>query len=263
MSTEDQSAPPARKKGRSPSYPANPLDVCIDRAKTLFEREGRHAAPIAAIQESFGYKPNTGPANVALASLKKFGLLTDEGAGAMRTGRLTSLAIDIITHPDPRSLIAEAALIPPIHRELWEQYEGSLPSDATLLHELISRREFTRTGATEFVAQLRKTIDFADLANYADADVDNQAGTGEAVGVKPTDFDRLFGVPEGSPAGGSRDRTSEPSGKASYRIPVVGGPALEFSGVFPISEAAWSQAMAILAAMKPALVKADSAENQV
>ena len=37
-------------------------------------------------------------------------------------------------------------------------------------------------------------------------------------------------------------------------VPVIGGAPVPIEGEFPISEAAWSQFMAVLNAMKPGLV---------
>ena len=40
-------------------------------------------------------------------------------------------------------------------------------------------------------------------------------------------------------------------------VPVIGGSPVTVVGEFPITEAAWSQFMAVLAAMKPGLVASE------
>lgn len=76
------------------------------RARTVYEKEGRHAAPIGALTGHWGFKsPTTGPASVTYAALLKFvddrshevpsSLSTDEvrqvrapvGAGKVHQGR--------------------------------------------------------------------------------------------------------------------------------------------------------------------------------
>jgi hypothetical protein len=43
-------------------------------------------------------------------------------------------------------------------------------------------------------------------------------------------------------------------------VPIVGGKSVTIEGEFPISEAAWSQFLAVLNAMKPGLVQAAGLE---
>ena len=38
-------------------------------------------------------------------------------------------------------------------------------------------------------------------------------------------------------------------------VPIIGGKPVMIEGEFPISEAAWAQFLAVLAAMKPGLVR--------
>ena len=46
--------------------------------------------------------------------------------------------------------IREAALAPTIHQELWEEYNGNIPSDATLRIEL-RKKKFTESAIEEFI----------------------------------------------------------------------------------------------------------------
>src|SRR5262249_30899737 len=129
----DAPAPTRRSTGRSPSFPAINLETAVRRAATLYEKERQHPTAVETIVRHWGYKSMNGPANGALAALKKFGLLTDEGRGADRRGRLTHLAVDIVANPNAAartSAIKQAALMPAIHRELWDKYQNTPPSDA-------------------------------------------------------------------------------------------------------------------------------------
>jgi hypothetical protein len=158
----------ARSKGRSPNYPGVNLETALKRAQQLYQQERRNAAHMDAILHHWGYAPKSGGGRVAFAALKKFGLLIEEGSGARRRGRLSDLGLRIIQDERPNSAeryraIQQAALMPPIHRELWEEYQGSLPSDENLRFMLLNERAFTEAGANDFIEQFRATIAFAGL----------------------------------------------------------------------------------------------------
>lgn len=248
----------ARKKNRSPSYPALSLDVAIERAKLIWRREGRNAAPVGVIQEHFGYKRGTGSSNLAVAALKKYGLLEDEGSGKDRSAKLTDLAINIISAPEPHQWVQEAALKPPIHREIWEQYDGALPSDASLKHELIARRSFTETGATEFISQYRKTVAFADLrpaTSGSSDEPDDDVESEHMSTVDPPTVSALGDQVQRRSSLGPALRVEQAPGARSIPILLPGGTRdVQIVGQFPMSELDWQQFMAVLTAMKPGLV---------
>jgi hypothetical protein len=247
----DPSAEPrAAKKSRSPRYPGIPLDVAIQRAHALYEHEHKNWAPIASIQEHWGFTPDTGPSNGAVAALRQFGLIETDGLGQRRRARLTPLAMEIILAAgEPRKFIRQAALIPELHKELWARYEGHLPSDATLRHHLIIEKNFTQHGAQEFMSQFRKTIVFARL-DEDDSD-DLAVSAASPVAGPPAEVAQRPAAPT-TPAppdalGGGR------SGKV-YIIPLLGSAEVQISGDFPLTEAAWRQLLQILEVYKPSLV---------
>lgn len=255
------SAPPRAhrgSKGRSPSYPGISLRQAVERARTLYENERRHSAPMGVITGYWGYRsPKTGPASVAFAGLKKHGLLDEEGSGDERSARLSELALEILLNPDPRAAIQRAALMPPIYREMWEEHGRNLPSDDTLRWRFVSQRGFTETGFEEFIRNYRATIDYAQLATpEGGAPLANDLPTTEedlaedAVGQPRQE-------PTMAPAGGSDRVASLGSRPEALRIPVplVDGPPVVIEGEFPITEAAWTQLLAVLTAMKPGLVR--------
>ncbi len=247
--TEEPAAVQRARRGRSPSYPGIALDLAIDRARELERAERRHPAPTTAIHEHWGYKPNSGPAAVTLAALKKFGLLADEGAGGRRLARLTDLAFEILLNPDPAEAIREAALTPPIHRELWEQYHGVLPSDKNLRYELKRNRRFTDRGVDEFISQFRRTVAYAGLDRAASVD---RQGAPEVEAPSPREGAVTMSSPQTS---GPAVAAAGIPGVITIPIPLVDSTRVQIAGEFPISEAAWKQLLAVLDAMKPGLVK--------
>lgn len=246
--TEDTHTP---KRRRSPSYPAIDLETAIDRALTLYREEGRNTAPNDAILDHWGYAQSSGPGFGTLGALKRFGLLRGEGPGK---SRLSDLALRIILDEREDSserdeAIKQAALMPVIHREIWEKYPNGLPSDATLRHFLRLDRGFTDNAADELIKELRKTVAFAQLTaddSLTDHEGDSQADEGSRPDV-PT-----LATPQRSGSGrGSEAR----AGQSAVPIPLSATEWVTLQGRFPLSESAWDQLLRVLDVMKPGLVK--------
>lgn len=199
----------------------------------------------------------SGAATVALAALKKFGLIHDEGSRDSRTVRLTTLAFDILNLPDEErviELIQEAALTPPIHRDLWTRYSGELPSDATLRYELVRNRSFTESGAVDFIRQFRETIAYAKLGA---GNIDSDGGEGQP-GEEDPEFepDRTTPTELSAPDSERQHRTRKRSpGVLTYTVPMApDGSSVVVEFPFAPTEDDWEYFIGILNAMKPRLV---------
>lgn len=263
--TDEASAATRRPKGRSPLYPSINLETAIQRARQLHSKERLHPTNVTTIAvEHWGYKSLNGPAAQALAALKKYGLIHDEGAGVSRKARLTDLADVILVHPDEamrKSAIREAALKPTMHRELWDKYQEDLPSDSNLRWELTHDRGFTETGASEFIPVYRATVAFAQLASVTRPG----DGTQDDAGAKDDDQDD-------NDDDYARDNLSHDAGKVddrrplrasvkSYAVPLIDHGTVKLEGEFPISERDWQQLLAVITAMKPGLVASDEGSD--
>lgn len=248
-----ESAPARKPKGRSPAYPSISLETAIQRARQLYDKERRHLTPVATVASHWGYRSLNGAALGAIAALKKYGLLDEEGASDDRKVKLSELADVILIHPDEaqqKAAIREAALRPSIHREMWEKYHDQLPSDQNLLWELTRDRGFTETGAKEFIPIYRATIAFAQLEE------DNGASE-PAPTQAPLEFqdDREDDNEDSQPERPSTRERRQPGDTAkSYTVPLIDNGAVVVEGQFPITERDWNQFIAVLNAMKPGLV---------
>lgn len=176
-----------------------------------------------------------------------------EGSGNARKIKLTELAVKILNHPSPvdrAAAIKEAALTPPIFRELLAQYNDGLPTDQMLLWELEQERGFSATGAKEFIPVYKATLSFAKVLDGASFEPqDDESGEGD-------DDDDDEPEPEKS------KRRRRVSGDASVlTIPLVGGASVVVEGAFPIAERDWDQFMAVLNAMKPGLIAPEEADD--
>jgi hypothetical protein len=172
--------PQAPRRERSPSYPGIGLQAAIAKAKVVWDKEHRHAAPVSTLYRHWGYSGATGPSMTTLSALLKFGLLNDQGSGESRTAILTEDAIAILLapsadHPDRLRAIREAALKPTIHEELWKRYGGAdLPSDEAIQYYLVRERKFTETAARELIKEYRATLAFAGLPESATVSGDSE-----------------------------------------------------------------------------------------
>lgn len=248
------SAPPKKRKGRSPSYPGIPLDEALERARVLYSRDRLAAIAVDTVLDHWGYKPKSGAGLVALAALLKFGLLVDEGSGAARRARLSEDARRIILDEREDSserdeLIRTAALRPTIHRQLWERYNGALPSDANLRHYLLIEKSFTESGVSDFIREFRRTVDFARLSESDSLTPDAADKTPEAKQqIKP-------------PAPPGMGQQMDDGATQTLVLPISGTDQWPML-VVPkrMTEAAWNQMVTVLEAMKPGILAASDAK---
>jgi hypothetical protein len=240
-----------KKRDRSPSYPGINLQDAVARAETLYRAEGRHKAPVDVVLGHWGYKAKSGAGLVALAALKKFGLLEDAGSADARQAGLTKTGVAIAdrdTSPEEKQrLIREAALLPAIHAELWRDFgEAGMPSDSNMRSKLKSERGFTESGAAEFIAQFRETLAFAKLD-----------GSGS---ISPDPEDKSVGLEDQiklTPGSGvqTEERGKSPaSGVRTFNVPLSPSESVIVQMPARMDDRSWTLWMAVMAAMKPGIV---------
>lgn len=245
-----------KTRQRSPSYPGVDLETALERAAVLRTKEGRNFAAVNAVVQHWGYGIKSSTGYIVLAALKKFGLLEEQGSGDARRVRLTNLAQKILLDdrqdsPDRLRLIQEAALTPPIHAELWQEFDGSMPSDTNLRYNLRMQRGFSDAAVGEFIDEFRSTIAFAKLE-----DSDMLSGREEDVSPREREDDMRA---DPNPPGQSARNVAPPPVPTDPRLRAIQLPLArpEWATLqvpYPLNEADWAMMMALLTAMKPALV---------
>ena len=166
---KEGNTPKKRVVDRSPGYPGIDLKTAIDRARELYNKERQNSANVEVVVRHWGYKnAKVGPALITIAAMKRFGILETQGLGDKKEAKLSATAIRILRDeraesPERDELIRAAALTPEIHSQLWKEYNGHLPSDENLRHNLRLEKGFSDTGADEFIKEFRSTIAFANL----------------------------------------------------------------------------------------------------
>lgn len=254
-----ESTTTGKLKSRSPAYPAINLETAIQRARQLYDKEKRHPTPVLTVVRHWGYTTLNGAALGAIAALKKYGLIDDEGASEDRRANLSRLADDILMNPDPAKrakAIQEAALRPALYREIWDKYHLDLPSDQSLLWELTRDRGFTDRGGAEFIRSYKATIAFAKLGQTLGAG--EPPASPDAQRVEDDGGEDTQDLQQERPPIRRRHPADEKA--KSYSVPLIDNGVVVVEGQFPITERDWKQFMDVLAAMKPGLVSTISDE---
>jgi hypothetical protein len=166
----DQAEDSKRKRTRSPEHPFINLELALKRAKQFYDIEVRNAASLNVAIKHWDYEPKSSGGLQTAATLISFGLLKDEGTGAKRKLQLTQTALRILLDqrpdsPEKAALIKQVALTPKIHKQLWDRWGATLPSDAEIRHTLTVDWEppFNEKSVDDFIKEYKDTITFAKL----------------------------------------------------------------------------------------------------
>jgi hypothetical protein len=253
----------AKRKDRSPRYPAIDLQTAINRVVAIYRREGKHMMPNEVAARHWGLSPKSSSVLTTTAALRSFGLLADGrsagGAGVALTDLGVRLAADEKgVNPARAALIREAAVKPAIFAEILKQYPGGLPSDELLEYHLKTERGFTAEGARAFIRNFRSTLRFAGIEPAGESSgSDLEAGDDvdpEFTSQKSVLADAVAGVTQHSKVA---DR--EPLG---VRVPVAKGEWATVLARFPMSRSKWQKLMQMLSAMEFALVDDESQDTE-
>ena len=243
MPNKEKEPQRSKPKPRSPAYPSIPLEDAIGRARQIYDNEQKNKAHVSTVFSHWDYKAKSGRARLTLASLKYYGLIEIEGSGDNRKVQLTNLALDILLDEREDSkergeAIKRAALSPVINSELWNKYEGNLPSDKELEFSLKRERGFTERGVREFLAHFSKTLEYANLESSSDV-----PHAGEDI------FDK-----EEVPAK-TEQQAEQVGAMRAIQLPLASNSWATLSAQFPLTQKEWKQLRTVLEAMEPALTK--------
>lgn len=153
------------KRLRSPSFPSLGLEDAVAKARIIWDKENRHSVPVDVAVKHWKYSPKSSGGKQALASLLKYGLLSEAGANAARTVRLTDRALQILLgEPDAaKSATKDAALTPTLNQELWNEYGKTLPSEDSLQRKLVLELKFNPSSVHDVVQTYKETLAYAGL----------------------------------------------------------------------------------------------------
>lgn len=155
------------KRHRSPSYPTIGLRESVDRIGKFYKIDGKAGAPPEIAVKHMGYSTAHGQAMSAMSALKKFGLLAESNGRVVPTQR--ALEILNLNDGDQRRIQAlkDAALAPPIYRQMISDNPNGLPGDEALESELVTYKNFNPNAVRGFVKDFRESLDFAGVSDIA------------------------------------------------------------------------------------------------
>lgn len=146
---------------RSPNYPAHGLSEAVAFAKQVYDKERKTQVAGGDVAKALGYSSLSGNARSKMASMKKYDLLDGDESKGMR---VSDLAVHILYPASEQAALESkriAALSPELFKYLYEEKrEGS---DESIKNYLVSKLDFTPSGAAQAVAAFRDTISFAEL----------------------------------------------------------------------------------------------------
>ena len=257
-------AEPDRKKKqhRSPAYPSMGLRAALDHAETIYGHERRSAAPVSVVASHCGTDIKSSKGLRLIAALKQFGLVIEEGSGEDRQVRLSETALDYLlaeSEEQKAESVKTAALLPTIHRKIWENYRGLLPSDATLQVYLIRQLDFNDTYAARFIKQFRATLRFAGLLDDDTMEGD-QSDSNEDDEMEAT-LDPQKQKPVNRTAKPALPLPPPPAGTPYLIFPLANGNTLEVRLGSKVSREDFQRIKTIIELAEPSFVEDDESDE--
>jgi hypothetical protein len=233
----------AARKSRSPNYPAISLEEAVQRLKAIYDKQQRYPASRETFAQLMGYGGLHGASATVVSALSKYGLLEGQGD----TLRVSELGQDLVLHRkgdrEYTEALRTAAYMPTFFREMRDQYPYGLPSEHSLRANLI-KRGFNPKAIDGAVRTYRDTVEFVDAETEGFAtDLPGDTRDEAVMQTQPTPATTFYGT---SPSGDATQRT--------VALPLSVTEWATLQAAFPLSEDAWNQMIAVLTAMKPALV---------
>jgi len=163
--TADSNAQGRSKKTivKGPKWPSLTLPEALAKAQIIYNHEKRNPTTTDVMTGHLGLKAGTGGANRVIAALRAYGLVQRQPGGnyhiSDRAWRiLVALPKD---SPERDQLMQEAALSPPLFKEIVALYPDELPSDATLRSHLLLNKGFNENSVSRFLEVFKAALAIA------------------------------------------------------------------------------------------------------
>jgi hypothetical protein len=142
---------------RSPNYPGLNLEQAIESADKLWNAEKRTAVSHETAATALGYKMLSGPARVAIAAIRQYGLIEKAEKGHIR---ISDLAVAILhgQGTDRDLALGQAGLSPSLFLELSRTHMEA--SETAIRSYLITKKHFAEDGARRAAKAFKDTVAF-------------------------------------------------------------------------------------------------------
>ena len=149
------------------NYPFISLKKAIERLECIYELEHRSPVNTTVAVKHWGYKEKSSGGARTVSALWSFGLIEVKGKKDTRTIQISQLGLNIVVPGDDTTRrdqsMKAAALKPKIFKEMWEKYDGVLPSDSNMIHYLELEKGVNRTTAKTIVKNFQETISISKI----------------------------------------------------------------------------------------------------
>lgn len=195
----------------------------------------------------WGYESGSAVGMRVVAALKQFNLLDESSEGSERELTLTDACLDLIDESLDQNEISDLALSPKIHRELWEKFDGEIPSDKNLERYLVKEKAFNPASVAKFIKVFRETLEFAGMLESDTMEEEPETGQ-SSVKTAESIMDSLGAIfPKPSPPKPDNEMIDLPITLPSLRIATLKLPKT-------MTEAEFKMLVDSLQAWKPSLV---------
>lgn len=166
----------SRKISSSPRFPAMSLPTATEKARIIWDKEAKHAARLGALAVHWGFSEKSSSLRSYIAAMAHFGLMAQVGGQGSGEFKLTDRAIAILAGDSMERTKAtrDAALQPRVYKELWQRFNGNLPSDENLESRLVIDFHFNRDSVGGFIRDFRATMALAKMDNEEDGGGENE-----------------------------------------------------------------------------------------
>jgi len=139
-------------------FPATTIDTSVDSAKKIATQFKGAPFDRKALATALQYKSDkTGAFNQFLADIRRFGIVTGRGESLSATEVVQRLAVPK-DEAEYSSAVIEVMNNVPLFRELYEHYQGVVPSEDDLLTTLINLSKADRVVVQGVVGRIRANL---------------------------------------------------------------------------------------------------------
>ena len=153
---------------RSPNFPGLSLEDAVKFVKPIWDKNRRVLIAREVAAKDLGYTGLTGRSLKVLGAMNQYGLIENKAGGQMRVSKL---AEDIlIGYPEgvKRAAVSEAARFPSLFREVYERFEGHVPSD-NAVRSFFLQKGFTNEGVEKALRSFEETNRYAEIYGVSES----------------------------------------------------------------------------------------------
>lgn len=146
------------KRQRSPNYPAVSLKDAVEKLRTLVAEIGQSTTTRDVVAKAMGYSGLSGASATTISAMNKYGLLEGRGDDVRVTDRAMAI-VRPLSDAERDAALRDAALEPPLFRELAEKFKG-MNLNVELFRNYLVRNGFNSNGAETAISAYKETIEF-------------------------------------------------------------------------------------------------------